>query len=292
MSAIPIAAVRINADCQSRVNLDITTVEEYAYRMKEGATFPPIVVFHDGSNHWLSDGFHRFAAAKTLARERGDEATAEIEADIRQGTHLDAVRYSLSANANHGKRREPGDYANGYLIAVRVGLCEPYDVEAVRTLLACSERWARQLTAAARTEMDRKRDARIVESRERGEPIRQIAAREGLSPMGVHKVEQRSNVNFRHPSESVHPPSLSRPPPNNIAGLDRPPPRPLPASIAALDRPSLAAWSDVIYTAEQYIAAIKAAQGYGAPRKSVQHIRDLLQLVVDLTNTTTVEPEQ
>lgn len=272
--ALALANIRFDADCQSRVSLDEETVAEYAYRLKEGAVFPPVVVFFDGSDHWLADGFHRYAAWKGLARERGDEATAEIPADIRQGTRIDAVRHALSANAIHGKRREPGDYIKGYAIAIRCGLCAAHDVDEVRRLLACSERWARELTQAAREALERERNARIVEARAAGESTRHIATREGISHEAVRKIENRV-VNFRQPAESCQP---------AVA-------RSLPATVAALDRPSLTAWSDAIYALEQLIGAIEAARSHPVPRKAMPRVQALIRRAGDLLNTTDLEPE-
>lgn len=271
MASLPLAQVRFDADCQSRVCLDEETVAEYAFRMQEGATFPPITVFFDGSEYWLADGFHRYAASKGLARERGDEASAEVPAEIRQGTRLDAVRHALSANAHHGKRREPGDYRKGYVIAVRCGLCESHDVGAVRKLLACSERWARELTAEARDALDRARDGRIVEARQAGEPVRQIAAREGVSVGTVSGVQKRQAAEFEH--------------------IPPPPPRSLPPAVAALDRPSLTAWADAIYALEKLIDALDTAQTFGVPRKAMPRVQALITRASGLLKNLKLEPE-
>lgn len=267
---LPLAQIRFDGDCQSRVRLDEETVAEYAYRMKEGATFPPLVVFFDGAGHWLADGFHRYAAWKGLARERGDEDHAVVPAEIRQGTRLDAVRYALSANAQHGKRRDSGDYRKGYAIGVRCGLCEAHDVDGVRRLLACSERWARELTAEAREARERERNSRIVAARNAGEPVRQVAAREGIDAATVSRVANRQ------PAELQHLP---------------PPPRPLPAAVAALDRPSLTVWSDAIYALERLIEAIETARPHRVPRKALPRIRTLMAQATDLLSTTTLEAE-
>ena len=192
-TTIRLADIRWDADCQTRALVESETVLEYAEAMKDGATFPPIVVFHDSASYWLADGYHRYLAAKTLARERGDEETATISADIRQGSKLDAVRYALSANARHGKRREPGDYSKAYEIAVRLGLCEAHDAKAVAELLACGLRWAQRLTQEARKAHQAERNARIQEARARGEPVQQIAEREGVSPSTVLRTSKTNN---------------------------------------------------------------------------------------------------
>ncbi|WP_431304075.1 hypothetical protein [Sediminicoccus sp. BL-A-41-H5] len=279
MASLPLTEVRFDADCQSRVCLDEETVAEYAFRMKEGAEFPPLVVFFDGADHWLADGFHRYAACKGLAREGGNEGTAVVSADIRQGTRLEAVRHALSANALHGKRREPGDYRKGYSIAVRCRLCEAHDAEAVRRLLACSERWARELTSEARDAVERERDGRIVEARRTGERVRSIAARENLTPGAISKIEAR--VSERQPAEWKH---SDHPIGSNASTA-------LPAAIAALDRPSLTAWSDAIYALEKLIDALDAAKPFGVPRKAMPRVQALVGRASNLINNLELEPE-
>ena len=64
--------------------------------------YPPIVVFHDGTDHWLADGFHRLHAIFMTSEKA-------IEADVRQGTRRDAILFSVGANASHGLRRTNQD---------------------------------------------------------------------------------------------------------------------------------------------------------------------------------------
>ena len=248
-TTIRLADIRWDADCQTRALVESETVLEYAEAMKDGATFPPIVVFHDSASYWLADGYHRYLAAKTLARERGDEETATISADIRQGSKLDAVRYALSANARHGKRREPGDYAKAYEIAVRLGLCEAHDAKAVAELLACTDRWARRLTEAAREKRDAERAARIQEARARGELVREIAAREGISTRSVLRVTNRK------------PSDLSPPLPSPASERDAK----LRAVAAHLDRPALKNWSVAHDTIVAATEAIREARPHPCP---------------------------
>ena len=99
---IAIAKLRRDGGTQSRAMLDPSTVEIYAEERREGATFPAIVVFYDGTNHWLADGFHRVAGFEAAGE-------AEIEADIRVGTQRDAILFACGANANHGLRRTTDD---------------------------------------------------------------------------------------------------------------------------------------------------------------------------------------
>lgn len=94
--------IRIDGGTQPRSRIDETLVDEYALAMKDGDKFPPLVVFFDGVDNWLADGFHRFHAARKILIK-------DIEADINQGTKRDAILYSVSANATHGQRRTNAD---------------------------------------------------------------------------------------------------------------------------------------------------------------------------------------
>lgn len=87
---------------QPRAAIDYTAVQDYADAMRNGAKFPPVVVFFDGVTYWLADGFHRVEAALM-------EGRSEIAADVRQGTQQDAQWYSLGANKTNGIRRTHSD---------------------------------------------------------------------------------------------------------------------------------------------------------------------------------------
>ena len=101
-SALGLERVRLDGGTQPRAASDPATIAEYAEHMRAGDTFPPVVVFHDGTDHWLADGFHRVAACRAAG-------LASVAADVRQGTRRDAVLYSAGANATHGLRRSNAD---------------------------------------------------------------------------------------------------------------------------------------------------------------------------------------
>ena len=94
--------IHTDGGTQPRAQMDWTVVADYAADMGNGATFPPVVIFYDGSDYWLADGFHRVEAAKSLG-------LVEIAADVRPGTLEDAKWYSYSANKMHGLRRSNED---------------------------------------------------------------------------------------------------------------------------------------------------------------------------------------
>lgn len=101
-SGLDLSSIRIDGGTQSRADLNPATIEDYASALADGAKFPAVIVFYDGSDHWLADGFHRFRAHEKLG-------LAEIDADVRQGTRRDAILYSVGANETHGLRRTNED---------------------------------------------------------------------------------------------------------------------------------------------------------------------------------------
>lgn len=97
-----VSEIVTTAGTQIRVAIDGQIVTEYAEAMRAGAEFPAIVVFRDGSQNILADGFYRLAATREHGRD-------EIVAEVRRGTRSDALKYALSANAAHGLRRTNAD---------------------------------------------------------------------------------------------------------------------------------------------------------------------------------------
>jgi hypothetical protein len=95
MKKVNILAIRIDGGTQSRDQLNEDVVKDYADCMKDGAVFPPITVFFDGSDYWLADGFHRYFANKTLGN-------VALDCDVKEGTCRDAVLYSFGANGKNG----------------------------------------------------------------------------------------------------------------------------------------------------------------------------------------------
>lgn len=113
MALIELSTLEFDASAQSRVFVDPQVVSDYVERMSwddqsqrvidpEGVAWQPVLVFTDGENHWVADGFHRASAAREAGIER-------IQCEVREGDLRDAVRYSLSANARHGLRRTRED---------------------------------------------------------------------------------------------------------------------------------------------------------------------------------------
>lgn len=106
---IALAEIRVDGGTQMRAGLDGLTVAEYAEAITgpNSWPFPAVVVYHDGADYWLADGFHRVAAAKRYAAAQKLEMA--IPASIRSGTRRDAILHAAGANAQHGLRRSNAD---------------------------------------------------------------------------------------------------------------------------------------------------------------------------------------
>lgn len=102
LSRLPVSSIRIDGGTQSRVALHEPTVADYADVLRSGGDLPPVVVFDDGAEIWLADGFHRYHGHNAAG-------VADIGCEIHFGTRRDAVLYSAGANAAHGLRRTNAD---------------------------------------------------------------------------------------------------------------------------------------------------------------------------------------
>src|SRR5690242_4653796 len=87
---LSIKQIRRDGGTQARVETDEELAKAYAEALKEGAKFPPPVVFSDGQVFWLADGFARLRAHEIAGRN-------DISVQIRRGTRRDAVLFSVGA---------------------------------------------------------------------------------------------------------------------------------------------------------------------------------------------------
>lgn len=100
---IRIDQIRMDGGTQSRAQINDDTVAEYAEAMADpNCVFPPAIVYYDGKDYWLADGFHRVAAWSRVGR-------VEVPTEVRQGTRRDAILHSCAANSAHGLRRTNAD---------------------------------------------------------------------------------------------------------------------------------------------------------------------------------------
>jgi hypothetical protein len=109
MTTLKLSEIRIDGGTQTRSHLDEDVVTEYSEALNNGAVFPPVVVFNDGSDYWMGDGFHRFHGHVKSER-------AEIDVDIRPGTRRAAILFAVGANQSHGLRRSNDDKRNAVMV--------------------------------------------------------------------------------------------------------------------------------------------------------------------------------
>jgi hypothetical protein len=102
MKVLKFSQIRIDGGTQMRVSINQDKVAEYAEKMRDGGTFPPIKATFDGTVYWLYDGFHRYFAAQAAG-------AVTIEVDYKPGTMEDAQDYAFGANDDHGLPRSNED---------------------------------------------------------------------------------------------------------------------------------------------------------------------------------------
>lgn len=188
MTRIEIQRVKRDGATQARAMTSTDKVHEYAALMApddggDPVAFPPIVVFFDGTNHWLADGFHRVAAAEMVDH-------VDIDADIRAGTRLDAVWHAAGCNATHGLAMSPADRKRALkmLLAVDAHASNPDHVLAAHVGVSVSTvRRARRDEGVSKDTRDvdgRARVAQVLEAADiAGEALsqREAAERAGVS---------------------------------------------------------------------------------------------------------------
>ena len=109
---IKLSEIVTDAGTQVRAGLNEATVSDYAEALADGAKFPPVIVFHDGSRYIAADGFHRIHAALRTG-------ATQIECDVRKGSKLDALKFALGCNAHHGLRRTNADKRHAVGMALK-----------------------------------------------------------------------------------------------------------------------------------------------------------------------------
>lgn len=84
---VPLASLRLDCGTQWHAAMNDAAIAEYTEAIHQGATLPPLVVYFDGVDFWLADGYHRFHAYRAAGVD-------EVAAEVRTGTRRDAVLFS------------------------------------------------------------------------------------------------------------------------------------------------------------------------------------------------------
>lgn len=112
MKTLELQSIRLDGGTQCRAKLDDEYIAALSAAWLDGAKIPAVTVYHDGSNYWLADGFHRYHAAQKCEFR-------DLLCDVVSGTRLDAIKHALGANAAHGLRRTNEDKRRAVEIALK-----------------------------------------------------------------------------------------------------------------------------------------------------------------------------
>lgn len=186
MKKLNLNAIRIDGGTQSRVEINNEAVSDYAEAVKVGIEFPPVIVFHDGADHWLADGFHRYHAHKHAGK-------ASITAEIRNGTLEDAQLFASGANGTHGLRRTNADKRKAVEMTARNALCKGWSDRQIAEHCAVSVPF---VGAIRRPEVaDKQREQRAASAE------RKAVGRNPITPQPPQsKAENRKSSAFAAPA--------------------------------------------------------------------------------------------
>jgi len=128
---IALELVRLDGGTQSREKLDQDAIESYSQSL---SALPPMIVFYDGSDHWLADGFHRWHGYQKAGRKA-------CRCEVRSGSLDDAKLFAAGpANCPHdtaGLRRTRKDKRR--CIAIAIDVMPRWSDRAVADHVGCSK---------------------------------------------------------------------------------------------------------------------------------------------------------
>ena len=124
MNMIDISAIRTDGGTQARLKLNKDVVKEYSEHMKDGDKFPPIIVFHDGSEYWLADGLavgvlvalaYLYSGLQGMRPDINGEWRADVTYDWLNASYVEKFYF-------HGKGEEV--YGTASFLGTKRGILE------------------------------------------------------------------------------------------------------------------------------------------------------------------------
>ncbi len=109
---IQVNKVRRDGGTQPRGELNQEHIADLVEALQTGENLEPILVFYDGTNHWLVDGFHRIEAHIKTNKQK-------INAKIQAGTLEDAQWHSYSVNQHLSLKRTHADKQRAVIGALK-----------------------------------------------------------------------------------------------------------------------------------------------------------------------------
>lgn len=150
---LDISKIRRDGGTQSRVKIDEVTVSEYAEAMANPATaFPPAIVYHDGTDYWLADGFHRLAAWERTGK-------SDIPVEIRLGDRRRALLHSMKAATAHGLRRSNEDKRHAVMMLLQDPEWSQWPQTKIAEVCVVSREFVNRVSQEMSASCDRSQDA-------------------------------------------------------------------------------------------------------------------------------------
>ena len=144
MTELPINRIRLDGGTQPRAAINEEYVAQLMADLEADVKLPPVDVFHDGTDYWLADGFHRYHAHSRAGY-------GHIDAKVHQGTQADAQWFSFGANRAHdaaGLRRTNDDKRRAVLAALAHPKAEAMSNRLIAEHVGVSEATVRGYRAA------------------------------------------------------------------------------------------------------------------------------------------------
>ena len=196
LKTLRIDAIRIDGGTQVREQDHPEYAQALADDLANGDLMPPPLVFDDGDNLWMCQGFYRLRAAKACGKD-------EIECEVREGTLQDAIWAAIPSNREHGLRRSHADIIKVIKMAVQ----HPNALETTQADLARYLGVARQTVAKYASQARPPVDAATDPAEPPDDavaptlpPSRELWEKSGVKNRPRQK---RDDVNFNIPPETV-----------------------------------------------------------------------------------------
>lgn len=167
---------RKDGGTQQRKRISFKLIDEFADDMREGRwhweQHPLPVVFYDGQNYWLGDGFKRCYAAEKAGLD-------QIPVELRQGTLQDAIWFSASANREHGQRRSNEDKRQAAITALRHPTARTMSDREIADHVGVSHEFVSRIVAELQqggemAERGQRNGRKISVARLTGSPVKQV----------------------------------------------------------------------------------------------------------------------